>query len=127
MTTDLSTDVKTLAERIKGKVKETVNASLLELIPEEKWQSLVEEEVRRITQTDLKETVKVEVEKFVRTKLGELLASPDFRGFDPSRGRQVLGDYMMNHLKANIGQIMAEAFSQMVDMEFMRLRNTGRF
>lgn len=58
-------------------VKERIKSIVAELIPEEKWQALVDQEIKRFNQDDLPKLVREELRIMYQAQIREILASPE--------------------------------------------------
>lgn len=75
-----NSNVATLAS-VQDKVRERIQATFVDLIPEELWAGMVEQQIQQITREVLPKLVLEEAEKRLRTMIQAELNKPEWREF----------------------------------------------
>jgi hypothetical protein len=119
----MNTEVATMAS-IQEKVKERIQASFVDLIPQEMWEGMVQQHLKDFTTQVLPKLVKDEAEKRARELLIAELGKPGWvsglwgpAGPEPS-------PLLLEVIKQAAPDLVAALFGNLVQQMVMNLRNT---
>lgn len=108
MVNDVSTEVKSLNDKVKEKIK----AAFVDLIPEDQWNSLVDATSKEFMNVELPKIVREELDKKLREEVVGLLQGKDW--LEKWNGSEYVASDML-------GKIIRDSAPQMVEALFSKI------
>lgn len=121
MTNTVSTDVKSLNDIVRDKVKET----FVNLIPEDQWNELVKKCTDDFVKKELESVIKEELKKKMREKVSEELSSVVYAS-RWENGRQIPSQLIEMITKTLVPDIVTALMSGIVNEAVMQTANNLR-
>ena len=114
-----------VASAFADKVKDKIQAAVIELIPDEQWKGMIEAEINRFMQprseygknypAPLTKMIRDEIDNVMRERLQESLKSGELRPvWDPDKGVDVTQDMVREAVKENAPELMAALLSNLM-------------
>lgn len=98
---------KAVPATIEQNVKERMKLLIGELIPDEQWDKLIQDNVREFKTVDLPKLVKAELTEHYKRLISEEFQKPEWREQWGTNGQRLASDAVREILKASAGDILA--------------------
>ncbi len=108
MSNDVSTEVKTISDKVRERIRENFS----DLIPEDVWQSMVDQEVKYFIDDNIKKIVREEMEKVLRVTIKQVLSDAGMWSMDA--GDDVVTDGVRELVKRIGPEIIMEGLAERV-------------
>jgi hypothetical protein len=112
---------------ITEKIRLNIQQSLINLIPTEKWDSLIQGEISDFVKTRLPNLIRIEVERKFQAVIKEFLLGPEFQSKFDQQGKEMASDAVKTMLVEMSPQILSalfgDAMQQAIDSLKYNLQN----
>jgi hypothetical protein len=107
-------------------VKIKLKAMVADLIPEERWDGIVNQTITEFVAKDLPLLIKKELEAEFGKKIKEALAAPEFTGYHFDNGQRVATELVTDLIKEQAPTILASFVGGLIQMQVQDIQNRLR-
>lgn len=108
---------------IQEKVKERIQATFVDLIPQEMWEGMVQQHLDEFTKVTLPTLVRKAAEERAAGMLREILAKPEWSSHIYDQMGQKPSEMVLEIVKQAAPDLVASLFGRIVQTTVMEIRN----